>query len=155
MNKKDKAKLVQFLTKARTKTYAGNKGKVRPVFSGSHQLEHKEGKWLYRDVYYSGNGIFMGLEAVYYGQNPIWSMSYYGNFKKMTEKEADSVLRQALLDKWQETRLWKKVEWKKGDYKYVCNQDFKGSIKELAGMEEIFKKGKQVYSFFYAGGIVG
>jgi hypothetical protein len=81
-------------------------------------------------------------------------MSYYGNFKGMTEKEIDEILRKALMENWQITRIWKKVEWGKGDYKYVCQPYFEGSIEEMAGSETIFKKGKEVYNFFYAGGLI-
>ena len=82
-------------------------------------------------------------------------MSYQGNFKGMTEEEMDKILREALRENWQRTRIWKKVEWGKDDYKYVCEPDFVGSIEELAGIEKIYKKDKQIYIFYYAGGIIG
>ncbi len=151
----NKEKLLQFLLKARTKTYSGSGGKVSPVLSGSVQMEHQDKEWFYRDLYYIGNGIFMGLEVVHYKEKPVWSMCYYGNFKKMTEEEIDKILRGALMDKWQEARLWKKIEWKKDKFKYICEPNFKGSIDEMAGMEKIFKAEEQVYTFFYAGGIIG
>ncbi len=151
----DKEKLVQFLLKARTKTYAGSGGKAQPAFNGSDQLEFREEEWFYRDVYYTGNGIFMGLEGIYYQDKPVWVMSYHGNFKKMSEEEVDSVLRKALLDNWGTARTWQRVEWKKGDYEYRCEPDFKGSIEEMAGMERILKNNEEVYNFFYAGGLIG
>jgi len=150
----EEKKLLKFLLKARTKTYAGGGGKVKSVFKGSKQLEYREGDWFYRDVYYSGKGIFMGIEVVHYKNNPVFAMSYYGNFKGMAEEEIDKILREALMENWQTTRIWKKVEWQKGDYKYVCQPDFEGSIDELAGSETIFKKGKEIYKFFYAGGLL-
>jgi len=151
----NKEKLTDLLLKARTKTYAGAGGRVKPVFKGSKQLEYKENDWLYQDVYYTGNGIFMGIEVIHFKNNPVWAMSYYGNFKGMTGKEINKILRRALLENWQGARTWKRVEWEKGDYKYVCEPNFKGgSIEELAGSEKILKKRKQVYSFFYAGGII-
>ena len=151
----DKEKLLQFLLKARTKTYAGDGGKAQPAFGGSTQLEYREEDWLYRDVYYTGNGIFMGLEAIYYQDKAVWAMSYYGNFKKMSEKEIDQILRKALLENWQTARTWKNVEWNFKDYKYVGEPDFEGSIEEMAGSEKISKQGKEVYRFFYAGGLIG
>lgn len=150
----NKEELIQFLLKARTKTYAGAGGKVEPVFNDSTQLEYREGDWFYRDVYYTGNRIFIGLEVIYYQDKAVWSMSYYGNFKRMTEEELDKILRKALMENWQTTRIWKKVEWKNGDYKYICQPDFEGSIDELAGLETISKKGKEIYNFFYAGGVL-
>ena len=149
-----KKKLLQFLLKARTKTYAGGGGKVKPLLAGSKQLEYQEENWFYRDIYYTGKGIFMGLETVYKNDKPIWAMSYYGNFKKISEVELDRILRKALLENWQTTRIWKKVEWKKGDYKYICQPDFKGSIEEMAGIEKIYKQGKDIYTFVYAGGLI-
>ena len=150
----NKKEILQFLLKARTKTYAGAGGAVKPAFDGSKQLEYKENNWFYRDVFYVGNGIFTGLEAVCHQKRPIFAMSYYGNFKKMTEQEVDRILRRALLDNWQTARIWKRVEWKKDDYKYICQPDFKGSIEEFAGAEKILKAGKKVYQFFYAGGLI-
>lgn len=150
----DYKKLENFLTTARTKTYAGGGGKVAPVLPGSDQLEYQEGDYLYRDIYYTGNGIFMGLETIYYKGNPAWSMCYYGNFKKTTEKEIDDILRKALIENWQTTRLWNYVEWLSGSYKYVCVPDYQGSIEEMAGSEKIFRDNQQIYYFYYAGGLV-
>lgn len=150
----NKNELIKFLLKARTKTYAGTGGKVKPVFKDSNQLEYREGNWFYRDIYYTGKGIFTGLEAVYFQDKAVWSMPYYGNFKKMTEEEVDSVLRKALLDNWKTARTWQKTEWQKGDYKYICEPDFEGSIEEMTGVERILKNNDEVYYFFYAGGLL-
>ena len=149
----DKNELTNFLLKARTKTYAGGGGKVEPVFKNSHQLEYKEGNWFYRDVYYTGKGIFMGLDTVYLKNKAVWGSSYYGNFKKMTE-EVDSVLREALMDNWETARTWQKVEWQKEDFKYICKPNFEGSIEEMSGTEKIFKNNEEVYYFYYAGGLL-
>src|SRR3989344_4001651 len=111
--------LTQFLLKARTKTYAGGEGKVKPAFIGSDQLEYEEGEWFYRDIYYNGNGKFVGLEAIYYQNKPVWSMSYYGNYQGMSEEELDTILRKPLIENWQSARTWKEVEWHLGDYKYI------------------------------------
>lgn len=149
----DKKKLTDFLLKARTKTYAGNAGKVDPAFKGSYQLEYKDKDWLYRDVYNNGNGLFMGFETIYFQNKPIWSMSYYGNFQKMTEEEIDRILRTALIDKLDEARLWNKVKHEIENYIYTCEGT--GNINELNGTEKVLKDGKEVYFFYYAGGFIG
>src|SRR3989344_3908542 len=95
----DKKELTDFLLKSRTKTYAGNSGKVKPLLEGARQFEYKNGNWLYRDIYNQGRGKFAGLETIYFGGKPVWSESYYGNFEKMTEEEVDKILRRALIDK--------------------------------------------------------
>ncbi len=150
----NKTSLKNFLLKARTKTYAGNEGRVKPILNGSKQLEYKEGEWIYRDVYYGGNKIFVGIETVYFKNKAVWSMSYYGNFKKMTEKEIDLVLRVALLENWKTARTWKRVVWEKGKYTYMCEPDFGKSVEEIGGTEKILKNRKGVYNFFYFGGLL-
>ena len=151
----DKKELLVFLIEARAKTYAGGGGKVKPAFPGSTQLEYEKEKWLYRDVYNLGNGIFMGLETVYFESKPVWSMCYYGDFTKMTESEIDKVLRIALIKYKDKTRLWHKVDWKKGNFKYSCTPDFQIGIEQVAGLEEVYKGKAKVYYFFYAGGLIG
>ncbi|MGA3292084.1 MAG: DUF5680 domain-containing protein [Candidatus Microgenomates bacterium] len=151
----DKKKLTDFLINARSETYAGGGGKVAPTFRGGTQLEYRVGNWLYRDFYNTGNGIFIGLETVYFKEKPVWSNCYYGNYKGMTEEETDSILRQALIANKDKTRLWEKVKWGKSSFKYLCTPDFTGSIDEVSGLEEIYKGKKKVYFLFYAGGFIG
>ncbi len=151
----DKNKLLAFLIEARSNTYAGGGGKVEPALPGSTQLEYKKGVWFYRDVYNLGNKIFMGLETIYFNNQAVWSMCYYGNFKKITEKEADEVLRKALIEMKDKTRLWHPVEWKKGRYKYTCIPDGQRNIDEISGLEEICKGANKIYFLYYAGGFIG
>ncbi len=58
------------------------------------------------------------------------------------------------MENWHITRIWNKVEWEKDGYRYICQPDFEGSIDELAGSETISREGKEVYRFFYAGGLI-
>jgi len=151
----DKKKLLSFLIDARANTYAGGSGKVKPAFPGLTQLEYKEKDWSYRDVFNMGNKIFMGLETVYFKNKPVWSNCYYGDFKSMTEKEVDEILRGALIKNKDKTRLWYQVEWKKENFKYTCTPDYQKGIEEVAGLEEIYKSKEKVYFLFYAGGFIG
>ncbi len=148
----NKKELLDFMLKARTKTYAGAGGKVDPKFDGSVQLEFSDGKWFYRDVYYVGNGIFFGMDIVHFNGKPIWGTSYFGDFKGITEEEADKILRKALMTLWDKTRLWKAVEWNQPGYTYVCNGS--GTIDELEGKEEIRKHNKTIFAFYYRGGFI-
>ena len=149
MNKKD---LEAFLLKARAKTYAAGTSKVESLLPGSVQYEHSEDKYSYRDIYYLGNGIFPGLETVFYKDKPVWSMSYFGDFSGMTEEQADTMLRKALADAWQITRTYNRVERDYGDFRYIC--DGRGTINELSGTEEMYVGKDKVYFFYYAGGFV-
>lgn len=150
----NKKNLVDFLIKARANTYAGGEGKVAPAFPGGYQLEYQEGDWLYRDFYNLGNAIFIGLETVYLKSKPVWSNCYYGNFKGMTEEETDKILRRALTEN-KDTRLWRKIEWEKDGFTYLCIPKFKTGIDEVSGTEEIYKGKEKIYFFSYAGGFVG
>ena len=95
MNKQD---AIEFLVQARRHTYASNGGGVEAVLPGSNQLEFQKGAdWHYRDVFFMGNGLFSGIEAVYYIQKTVWSMSYFGDFSKMSEDEVDVMLRHSLI----------------------------------------------------------
>lgn len=149
----DKKKLLKFILKASKNTYASEGGSVKPLLPGSKQLEYSEGDFLYRDIYNLGNGKFAGLETVYLKNTPIWSMSYYGNFEKMTEEEVDKVLRKALMDKWDKVRLWNKVTYKVGKYTYI--NEGSGNIDQFDGGERIEKNGETLYFFYYASGIIG
>lgn len=145
--------LETFLLKARTKTYAAANGKSETLLPGSVQYEYEEGDFSYRDNYYIGNGIFPGLETVFYKDKPVWSMSYFGDFSGMTEEQADNMLRKALMELWETTRMYTKVEKEYPDFKYVC--DGSGSFNELEGTEEIYVGEDKVYFFYYAGGFIG
>ncbi len=150
MNKND---LERFLLTARAKTYAAAEGKTKTLLPGSVQYEYEDGDYSYRDIYYIGNGIFPGLETVFYNDKPVWSMSYFGDFSKMTEQQADNMLRKALIELWETTRIYNKVEKEYEGFKYVCEGS--GSIDKLEGSEEIYIGKDKVYYFFYAGGFIG
>lgn len=145
--------LISFLLEARANTYAAGGGKVAPLLPGSKQLEYIQADWLYRDIYNIGNGIFPGIETVYLQNKPLWSMSYFGDFSKMTEDEADTMLRKALMDNRNATRTWHKIDKDYGDFRYICEGS--GSIEVMSGMEKILKGDELVYYFQYAGGFIG
>lgn len=145
--------LEKFLLKARSRTYVAADGRRNPLLPGSVQYEYREKDHLYRDIYYIGNGIFSGMEVVHDKDRPIWSMSYFGDFSKMSEEQADTMLREALVDLWDQTRVYKDVRRDHGRFMYRCNG--KGSMQKLSGIEEISVQGNLVYSFTYNGGSIG
>lgn len=150
MNKKD---LEQFLLRARTKTYAAGVSEAKPFLPGSVQYDYAEGEYSYRDIFYLGDGIFPGLETVFYKEKLVWSMSYFGDYSGMTEEQADKMLRKALMDVWETTRLYNKVKKDYGDFRYICKGT--GSIDTLSGTEEMYVGEDRVYYLYYAGGFMG
>ncbi len=149
----EKTELEKFLLKARTQTYAAATGKSTPLLPNSVQYEYSDSNFSYRDVYYIGNGIFPGLETVFYQDKPVWSMSYFGDFSKMTEEQADQMLRPALIDLWESTRIYNHVKKDYGDFRYECQGQ--GTIDKLSGTEEIWTGDEKLYFFTYAGGLIG
>lgn len=143
----------KFLIEARTKTYAGSTGAVDALLNGSKQLEYSDGGLFYRDVFYTGKNTFYGIETVFNNDEPVFGMSYYGNWGDMTEGEIDQILRGALIAN-PETRLYKEIEWQKDGFVYFCEPDSTDTINEIGGTETISKNGKQVYIFYYAGGML-
>ena len=71
--------LARFLFAAKQATYAaqGDSASVTPLLSDSKQLEYREGKFFYRDIYV-GMFRFVGQEVVYFSNRAVWSMSYSG-----------------------------------------------------------------------------
>ena len=148
----DKLALEKFLLLARTKTYAAATGKASSLLPGSVQYEYAQGDFTYRDIYYLGNGLFPGLEMVFYHDEPVWGMSYFGDFSQMTEEQIDKILRHALVDQWETARTYKTVKKDYGEFAYSCRGT--GSLDELSGVEEIEIDGRRVYFFSYAGGYI-
>lgn len=149
----DKEALEVFLLEARTKAYVAGINKSEPLLPGSVQYEHKQGDYAYRDVYYIGNGVFPGLETVFLAGRPVWSMSYFGDFRNMTEEQTDTMLRVALADLWQTARTYRRVTKQYDSFRYVCEGT--GTIDELNGTEELYVGTDRVFFFYYAGGFIG
>ena len=151
----DKEKLADFLFKARQKTNAKAGGQVEPAIDGMEQAEYSEGDWLYRDIYFNGKSSFMGNDAVYFKGEPVWASSYYASFQDITEEKLDEILRQAIADH-SDINAWAKVEKEvSGEYEYSNMPDWEGqTIDEVAGTEKITKNGRDIYTLFYAGGLL-
>jgi len=80
----DKKKLISFLISARSNTYAGDGGKVKPAFPGSTQLEiewKKENfKYLCTPDFQAGIEKVAGLEEVYKDKEKVCYLFYTGGF---------------------------------------------------------------------------
>jgi hypothetical protein len=142
-----------FCLRARTRTYAAQVGRTEPLLPASEQFEFADGAWLYRDVFYQGNGLFSGLETVFHEGRPVWTMAYFGDYSRMTEQQADGMLQPALMALWDTTRTHVHVDKELPGYRYTCAGE--GSAGQLKGREEILVDERMVYWFEYAGGFIG
>lgn len=90
-NQTSRAQLVDFLLEAKRRIYAGQSddATVTPLVPGSKQLEHRDGDYLYRDIYF-GMAYFVGQEVVFHRDQAVWSMSYAGGVLPLSRDSADA-----------------------------------------------------------------
>ena len=139
--------ILNFLLTARTKTYAGDGGKVESALSGSKQLEYTEGEYLYRDIYYVGANVFLGIETIYFQNKPVWNMVYRGDWNDITDDEVASILPPALIANANTARTNQRVEWTKDNYRYLCEGE--GEFENFHGLETVFKDGQSAHRVVY------
>jgi transcriptional regulator with XRE-family HTH domain len=140
----------KFLIEAKKNTYAGNaneeKISSRP---GSHDLKYKQGDYEYFDTYLGGNR-FIGEEAVFYKNQPIWAMNYKGI--EINDKFSGSFLKEALSNI-DPNRPYRGMEiYKEGNYTYVCSVE--GTFEDFHGEEIMYCENEKVYTCNFCGGIV-
>ena len=146
----NQAQFVQFLIEAKKNTYAGD-GKLssssRPA---SKDLSFQQGDYLYLDTYL-GSMDFIGEEAVWHRQQPIWAMNYYG--KMLTDDVPDGFshcLKGALLKAPVEAPFRGPARFQDGRFDYICQ--WEGNLDEFEGSEQILVDGKEIYRLVFHGG---
>ncbi len=152
--------LVTFLIEAKRLTYAAGGGAsgtaVAPLLTGSHQLEHRRGAYLYRDLYF-GEARFAGQETVYRGDKPTWTMCYAGGYSdpalQGTEAAEIGAVLQAALSRVSADRPFRGPrEYRQGAYAYA--DESTGDAAWFHGKEAIERDGEVVYRLRYAGGLL-
>ena len=66
-----------FIVRAKAATYIGGGARSLSRRPGSHDLEYHEGVLSYLDSYFGGSN-FIGQEVVFFDNQPVWAMKYYG-----------------------------------------------------------------------------
>ena len=69
--------IIKFLIKAKKNTYAVKGTETTPSRTNSQDLIYEEGDYMYYDTYFGGTR-FVGEEALWIKDKPIWSMNYAG-----------------------------------------------------------------------------
>ena len=150
-------KFSQFLCDAKCATYAAqdDSTKVKPVLKASHQLEFRQGALLYRDIYYGGE-FFIGLETVYFQDNPIWAMSYAGGVIEGIEPEDTpgiyAFLQAALRDVPKHAPFRGPESFQQD--KFLYTNRILGNVTRFSGVEMINFNEKPIYQLHYSGGLV-
>lgn len=152
------SELVEFLLEAKRWTYAaqGDDASVEPALSGSKQLEHRRGEYVYRDIYF-GIRRFVGQETVCHAGRPVWSMAYGGGILQ-SNAEIDKIrsvyafLREAMRQVSLEQPYRGPLIHHRSPYTYTCSST--GDMDTFWGVEEISDCSGVVYRLHFAGGRV-
>ena len=148
---------LEFLVKAKKSTYANSDApKVLPSRLKSKDYEFTDGNFTYHDTYFGGVK-FMGEEVVYYNNDILWGMNYYGVTidDSLTEEVMDKVLRVALMKVGEDKKVIPvrgPKEFINEDYLYIFNVD--GDMENFVGTEKIYKDKKLIYELKCHGGII-
>jgi hypothetical protein len=146
--------LCEFLIKAKKAGYASvDKAKKIKEENKSKTITFKDGNWKYYDNYFGGEP-YGGEEVVFFKNQPVYMMVYYGavkksitNFKKVYEFLQDAL---SLIPPNKPFRGPKKH--KENNYTYI--NKFKGEVNNFSGIEIITFKGRKIYEAKYIGGLV-
>ena len=144
--------LKKFLVRAKMNTYAGDGVLSASSRPNSKDLHYKEGNILYIDSYF-GSADFIGEEAVFENEKPIWGMNYYGRMLVPQIPEGFShCLKSALRAIPQEFPFRGPVIFEHGRFTYRCS--WQGSLSNFIGSEEIYLDDNCVYKLNFHGGYI-
>lgn len=144
-------KIVEFLCRAKRETYAsGNAKECIPCRPNSHDLKYCEGNLIYIDTYLGGEK-FVGEEAIWNDNIPLWSMNYAGRI--VEEGFEGWFLKEALRIVNEEYPYRGPLSYENGEFKYECS--FAGNFEWFDGEEVIYKNDVKIYECkFHGGGII-
>ena len=146
--------LEPFIIKAKQNCYVGD-GETAPSSRLlSHDLKFEEGQWKYLDSYF-GATDFLGQETVWYNDEPVWAMNYYGRILRDDMFDAGqgaAIIRAALSSLYTEDRFLGGFEYIHDDYLYQDTSQ--GDFKSFTGYEIISKDNIELYRLDYHGGMI-
>ncbi len=142
-------RLVEFLIRAKQKTYAGKGAEAASSRPGSHDLIWREDDLMYYDTYLGGEQ-FAGEEALWISDVPYWSMNYVG--RVTGENFSGDFLKEALRHVPADKPYRGPESYRSGDYLYTmeCTGDFRW----FQGRENICYQGRQIYECCFHGGTI-
>ena len=146
--------LNHFIVRAKAATYVGDGKKTKSYRLGSHDLKFQEGPFSYLDSYFGGSD-FIGQEVVYYENEPIWAMNYYGKIiepEKITAAETGQIIKESLSLMYQEERFLGGFEHEAG--KGIYTDTNQGELESFTGVEWITRENVRVYELLYHGGLI-
>ena len=145
----DISRVTEFLLLAKKNTYAAANNKVDSCRMNSHDYRYEDEGYTYLDTYLGGE-CFVGEEAVWLHDIPVWSMNYVG--RVIGENFSGDFLKEVLLQVPADLPFRGPEIYNKGDYHYHCKVD--GEFVWFQGYEEIFYRDGKIYECFFHGGAI-
>lgn len=146
--------LEKFIVQAKAATYVGDGEKAESSRPGSSDLKFEAGPFSYLDSYF-GVADFIGEEVVYFENEPVWAMNYYGKIvdpEKITAAEAGQMIKASLSKMYQEERFLGGFELARESFTYIDTNQ--GDVASFTGKEWITRDGETVYELVYHGGLI-
>lgn len=154
MGKLSLEKLNEFIVTAKAATYVGGGAKSPSCRPGSHDLQFRKGPFAYLDSYFGG-ADFLGEEVVYFEDQPVWAMNYYGRIlepEQIEAAEAGQIIQESLSEMYKGKRFLGGFEHSTRGYTYVDTNA--GDTLAFTGREWIELAGVRVYELVYHGGLI-
>lgn len=143
-----------FIVRAKANSYVGDAQKSLSYRPASHDIQFHDGEYSYMDSYFGGTD-FIGQEVVYFRQQPLWAMNYYGQILQpnlIDAAQAGQIIKESLSRMYQHNRFLGGFEHPVGDYLYTDTS--KGAVASFTGIEWITRQDQRVYELVYHGGLI-
>ncbi len=141
--------LREFVVEAKRATYAGCGNKAVPSRLKSKDLPYEKGPFKYLDSYV-GDLHFAGEEIVWYQEDPVWGMNYYGTLFDDAPEAFGAFLKEALRRVEPEAPYRGPRSYQQGELEFRCC--WQGELSFFQGEEEIYYRGKLLYKLLFHGG---
>jgi len=149
----DTKELKAFILEASKNTYASEDKNIRQIQKDkSTTITYKKDDWKYHDNYFGGEP-YGGREVVFYKDQPVWIMVYYGwVVKGNNPNDVYGILAKALRNAPSDMPYRGPKELIDGDCRYV--NILNGEVENFNGEEKIYKGDTLIYCAKYIGGLV-
>ncbi len=146
-------RLRSFLVEANKNTYStGDESLNKKEEDKSTTITYKKGEWSFHDNFFGGEP-YGGREVVFYQNNPVWIMTYYGSIDSSTPPETVYPTLQKALRHMPENAPFRGPK-ELVDNEYTYQNRWSETLEKFSGEEVIFKNGKEIYRASYMGGLV-
>ena len=150
----DLTALHDFIVRAKSASYVGDGKTIAPCRIASHDLAYQEGSFSYLDSYFGG-WDFIGEEVVYFDNEPVWAMNYYGRVlhpELITAAQAGQVIKASLSRMYKEGRFLGGFSYTHEGFGYEDTSQ--GEFTSFSGREWISAEDLTVYELLYHGGLI-